>query len=113
MKIRTIGIDLAKEVFGLHAVDVHGQVLLHTRVPRKRLLSRLARLEPYLVGMEACGSAHYWAREIERLGHKVRLMSPQFVLRIGRATRTTRTMPKRFAKRSPDRQCVLCRSSAM
>ncbi len=79
MKIRTIGIDLAKEVFGLHAVDVHGKVLLHTRVPRKRLLSRLTRLEPCLVGMEACGSAHYWAREIERLGHKVRLMSPQFV----------------------------------
>lgn len=79
MKIRTIGIDLAKEVFGLHAVDVHGKVLLHTRVPRKRLLSRLTRLEPCLVGMEACGSAHYWAREIERLGHQVRLMSPQFV----------------------------------
>src|ERR1700687_5937417 len=75
MKIRTIGIDLAKEVFGLHAVDVHGKVLLHTRVPRKRL----TRLEPCLVGMEACGSAHYWAREIERLGHRVRLMSPRFV----------------------------------
>ena len=79
MKIRTIGIDLAKEVFGLHAVDVYGKVLLHTRVPRKRLLSGLTRLEPCLVGMEACGSAHYWAREIERLGHQVRLMSPQFV----------------------------------
>ena len=58
MKIRTIGIDLAKEVFGLHAVDVYGKVLLHTRVPRKRLLSGLTRLEPCLVGMEACGSAH-------------------------------------------------------
>jgi transposase len=79
MKIRTIGIDLAKEVFGLHAVDVYGKVLLHTRVPRKRLLSGLTRLEPCLVGMEACGSAHYWAREIERLGHQVRLISPQFV----------------------------------
>jgi transposase len=79
MKIRTIGIDLAKEVFGLHAVDVHGKVLLHTLVPRKRLLSRLTRLEPCLVGMEACGSAHYWAHEIERLGHKVRLMSPSTV----------------------------------
>ena len=76
MKLTTIGIDVAKEVFGLHGVDAGGKVLLHKRISRKQLLPWLARLEPCLVGMEACGSAHYWAREIERLGHTVRLMSP-------------------------------------
>jgi transposase len=79
MKVRTIGIDLAKEVFGLHGVEARGKVLLHKRISRKSLVPWLARLEPCLIGMEACGSAHYWAREIERLGHTVRLMSPQFV----------------------------------
>jgi transposase len=66
MKIRTIGIDVAKEGFGLHAGDVHGKVLLQTRVPRKRLLSRLMRLEPCLVGIEACGSAHYTGQPGQR-----------------------------------------------
>jgi transposase len=79
MKIKTIGIDLAKDVFGVHGVDVRGKALVHRRVTRKHLLGLLAKLEPCLVGMEACGSAHHWAREIEQLGHTVKLMSPQFV----------------------------------
>ena len=79
MKLTTIGIDVAKEVFGLHGVGARGKVLVHKRISCKSLLPWLARLEACLVGMEACGSAHYWAREIERLGHTVRLMSPQFV----------------------------------
>src|ERR1039458_5056961 len=79
MKVKTIGIDLAKDVFGVHGVDVRGKALVHRRVTRKHLLGLLAKLEPCLVGMEACGSAHHWAREIEQLGHTVKLMSPQFV----------------------------------
>ena len=79
MKVKTIGIDLAKEVFGVHGVDARGKSLVHKRVSRKHLLGLLAKLEPCLVGMEACGSAHHWAREIEKLGHTVKLMSPQFV----------------------------------
>ena len=79
MKVKTIGIDLAKEVFGVHGVDARGKSLVHQRVSRKHLLGLLAKLEPCLVGMEACGSAHHWAREIEKLGHTVKLMSPQFV----------------------------------
>src|SRR5260370_15114596 len=65
--------------FGLHGVDDRGRVVVHRRVTRKQLLGFLVKLEPCLVGMEACGSAHYWAREIEKLGHTVKLMSPQFV----------------------------------
>ncbi len=68
MKVKTIGIDLAKETFGLHGVDGCGRVVVHKRVTRKHLLGFLVKLEPCLVGMEACGSAHYWAREIEKLG---------------------------------------------
>jgi len=63
MKVKTIGIDLAKETFGLHGVDALGRVVVHKRVTRKQLLGFLVKLEPCLVGMEACGSAHYWARE--------------------------------------------------
>jgi transposase len=66
-------------VFGVHGVDARGKSLVHKRVSRKHLLGLLAKLEPCLVGMEACGSAHHWAREIEKLGHTVKLMSPQFV----------------------------------
>ena len=79
MKVKTIGIDLAKDVFGVHGVDIGGKTLVHRRVTRKHLLGLLAKLEPCLAGMEACGSAHHWAREIEKLGHTVKLMSPQFV----------------------------------
>ena len=80
VKVKTLGIDLAKETFGLHGVDTLGRVVVHRRVTRKHLLGFLVKLEPCLVGMEACGSAHYWAREIEKLGHTVKLMSPQFVI---------------------------------
>ena len=78
MKLRAIGIDLAKDVFGIHGVDEHGKVLMQKRVSRRQLLGTLSKVEPCLVGMEACASAHYWSREIERLGRSVRLMSPQF-----------------------------------
>jgi transposase len=68
MKVKPIGTDLAKEVFGVHGVDARGKSLVHKRVSRKHLLGLLAKLEPCLVGMEACGSAHHWARKIEKLG---------------------------------------------
>jgi transposase len=79
MKVTTLGIDLAKSIFRVHGVDDRGTVVLRPQFARKQLLSVLANLPPSLVGMEACAGAHYWAREIEKLGHKVRLMSPQFV----------------------------------
>jgi transposase len=99
VKVKTLGIDLAKETFGLHGVDTLGRVVVHRRVTRKHLLGFLVKLEPCLVGMEACGSAHYWAREIEKLGHTVKLMSPQFVIPYRKATRMTPTTPRRSARR--------------
>ena len=77
MKVTTIGIDLAKDVFGLHGVDGKCRVAFKKRLVRSRLLEFMSKLPPCLVGLEACSSAHYWARQIERLGHRVRLMSPR------------------------------------
>lgn len=79
MKITTIGLDLAKNIFQLHGVNERGQVALKKQLKRGRLLPFFANLEPCLIGLEACGGAHYWARQLELLGHTVKLMAPQFV----------------------------------
>ena len=79
MKITVIGIDLAKAVFQVHGVDERGKAVLRKQLKRKDVASFFANLEPCLIGMEACGSAHYWARKLAQLGHTVRLMAPQFV----------------------------------
>jgi transposase len=79
MKITTIGIDLAKEVFQIHGVDAHGKVVLRKQLRRGEMAKFFANLEPCLIGMEACASAHHWARKLEECGHTVKLMAPQFV----------------------------------
>ena len=77
--ITTIGIDLAKSVFQLHGVDADGRVLLRRQLRRSQMLEFFQRQPPCLIGMEACASAHYWARELRKLGHDVRLMQPSYV----------------------------------
>jgi transposase len=77
--ITTLGIDLAKNVFQLHGTDSKGKRVLSKRLTRGKLLEFIAQLKPCLIGVEACGSAHYWAREFMKLGHSVKLMSSQFV----------------------------------
>ena len=79
MKITTIGIDLAKAVFQIHGVDERGKVAVRKQLKRSEMSSYFANLEPCLIGMEACGSAHHWARKLEGYGHTVKLMAPQFV----------------------------------
>lgn len=79
MKLTTVSIDLAKTVFQLHAVDEHGKTALKKQLKREQVLPFFAVLEPCLIGMEACGSAHYWARKLQAYGHTVKLMAPQFV----------------------------------
>ena len=78
-KISTIGLDLAKYVFQVHGIDEQGAVALRKRLRRGEVMDFFARLAPCLVGIEACGSAHYWAREIAALGHDVKLMPPGYV----------------------------------
>ncbi|GGD45682.1 hypothetical protein GCM10010989_19850 [Croceicoccus pelagius] len=79
MEITMIGLDLAKSVFQLHAVDAKGAVVWRKKVRRAALLDTLSKVPSCLVGMEACATAHHWAREISALGHEVRLMPPAYV----------------------------------
>ena len=78
-EITTIGLDLAKHIFQVHGVDGAGRVVVRKAVRRNKLLAFFADLPPCLVGMEACGSAHHWARELIALGHEVKLMPPRYV----------------------------------
>ena len=79
MDITTLGIDLAKNLFRVHGIDAKGRMVVARQLRRRQLLPFMARLQPCLVGMEACGGAHHWAREIAKLGHEVKLMSLRFV----------------------------------
>src|SRR5438552_10287746 len=79
MKITTVGVDLAKIVFQIHGVDERGKAVLRKHLKRTEMLSFFANLPPWLIGMEACASAHHWARKLIALGHTVGLMAPQFV----------------------------------
>ena len=79
MDITTIGLDLAKSIFQVHGVDVNGRVVIRKSLRRAQMLPFFARLPSCLVGIEACGTSHYWARELIKLGHEVRLMPPAYV----------------------------------
>ena len=79
MQITTIGLDLAKSVFQVHGVDATGQAVVRKSLRRSQMLPFFAKLPPCLVGIEACGTSHYWARELIKLGHEVRLMPPAYV----------------------------------
>jgi transposase len=78
MTIKAVGVDLEKNVFQLHGVDQMGEVCLRCRVQRAKLLEVVAQIEPCVIGIEACNSAYYWARQFERFGHTLRIISPQY-----------------------------------
>ncbi len=78
-ELKVLGIDLAKQSFQLHGVDKDGLTVLKKTVNRKQLSGFIARLPACLIGVEACGGSHYWVRVFKSLGHKVRMMAPQFV----------------------------------
>ena len=79
MEITTVGLDLAKNVIQVHAINGAGEVVVRKAMRRAQVLRFFERLDPCLVGIEACGTSHYWAREIGRLGHTVRLIAPAYV----------------------------------
>ena len=79
MQVHTIGIDLAKTVFQVHGVDESDEVVIVRQLRRKQMIPFFAKLAPCLIGMEACATAHYWARELIKLGHTVRLIPPLYV----------------------------------
>src|SRR5215467_10113138 len=80
MQVITIGIDLAKNVFHVHGVDANDKVVFNKPLRRAQVLPFFAKLAPCLIGIEACASAHYWARELKKLGHNVRLMPAKDVM---------------------------------
>ncbi|MFS8051169.1 IS110 family transposase, partial [Rhizobium sp. BR 314] len=79
MKDIMIGVDLAKNVFVLHGASMAGEVQFRKKLPRGQFLRFMGNQPPALVAMEACGSAHHWARELMKLGHEVKLIAPQYV----------------------------------
>ena len=79
MQLTTIGLDLAKHVFQVHGVDAAGNIVLRRRLRRGQMITFFAGLAPCLIGVEACATAHFWARELTALGHDVRLMPAQYV----------------------------------
>lgn len=79
VEIITIGLDIAKSVFQVHGVDAAGQVVVRRQLRRSEVLKFFAGLTPCLVGMEACATSHFWARQVGALGHQVRLLPPAHV----------------------------------
>lgn len=77
--VTTIGLDIAKSVFQVHGVDATGQMVIRRRLKRRYVLTFFQKLPSCLVGIEACASSHYWSRELQALGHTVRLMPPAYV----------------------------------
>ena len=79
MMIKTIGLDLAKSIFQAHGVDERGATVLVKKLHRKQMLPFFSKLPPCLIGVEACGTAHHWARTLSAMGHEVRLIPPSYV----------------------------------
>jgi transposase len=77
--IKTIGLDIAKSVFQVHGIDAAGSVTVRRQLKRRYVLAFFEKLAPCLIGIEACASAHHWSRQLQALGHTVRLMPPAYV----------------------------------
>jgi transposase len=119
MYVTTIGLDLAKHVFQVHGIDQDGQVLIRRQLQRSEIIGFFRRLPPCLIGMEACSTAHFWARELAALGHEVRLMPAAYVkpyVKRGKSDvldaegiceAVTRPTMRFVAIKSPDQQAVL------
>src|ERR1700712_2657592 len=106
-EITTIGLDLAKHVFQVHGIDAAGQVMVRRQLRRGELLKFFEKQPSCLVGMEACGTSHYWAREIAALGHTVKMMPPAYVKPYVNGVRPMPPMLKRSARLSHGRPCGL------
>ncbi len=119
MEISTIGLDLAKSVFQVHGVDAAGEVVVRKTLRRSQVLPFFGRLSPCLLGMEACGTSHHWARALSALGHEVRLMPPAYVKPYVKRGKTdandaaaiceavTRPTMRFVAVKSPEQQAAL------
>ena len=103
--ITTIGLDIAKSVFQVHGVDAEGNVVLRRQLKRRYVLAFFEKLPPCLVVIEACASSHHWSRELQAVGHDVRLMPPAYVKPYVKRHKNDAMTLKRSVKRSPGRIC--------
>jgi transposase len=103
-EVSTIGLDIAKLVFQAHGADAAGAVLFRKTLSRGRLLAFFAAQPACVVAMEACAGAHHWGRELEKLGHTVRLIPPAYVKPF--VKRQMRPTPRRSARRRSGRRCA-------
>src|SRR6516165_5455351 len=79
MQAITVGLDIAKSVFQVHGVDADGQLVIRRQLKRRYVLAFFEKLAPCVIGIEACASSHHWSRQLQALGHTVRLMPPAYV----------------------------------
>jgi transposase len=111
MQVTTIGLDIAKNVFQVHAIDTAEKVVVRKQLRRSQVVEFFKALPACLVGMEACATAHYWARELTKLGHLVRLMPAKDVKAYVKRNKNDAAMPRRSVRRCDARPCVLYRSN--
>src|SRR5580698_1547271 len=107
-----IGVDIAKNCFQVHALESKDCSATKRRLSRSGIVKFLAEIEPCAIGMEACGSAHYWARRFRAMGHEVKLTPPIYVKPYVKRARTTRRMRRRSARRCLGGTCVSSPSKA-
>lgn len=119
MNITTVGLDLAKNVFQVHGVDEAGEIVVRKTLRRRQMIPFFRKLEPCLIGMEACGTSHHWGRELSGLGHQVKLMPPVYVKAYVKRGKTdaadaeaiceavTRPTMRFVAIKSPEQQSIL------
>src|SRR5271155_782172 len=112
MQITTIGFDLAKNVFQVHGIDVKEKVVARKQLRRGQVMAFFKALPPCLIGMEACATAHYWARELTKLGHRVRLIPAKDVKAYVKRNKTMRPTPRRSARRCDGQPCVSYRTQS-
>ena len=98
MKVTTIGLDLAKNVFQVHGADAQGHGLLRKQLRRSQMAQFFAHQPPCVVAMEACAGAHYWGRKLQGLGHQVRLIAPSTSSPTSNRKKTMPPMPLPFAR---------------
>jgi transposase len=109
-EITTIGLDLAKHVFQVHGIDAQGTTVLRKRLRRGQVLAFFSRIPRCVVGLEACATGHYWARELRALGHEVRLMPAQYVKAYIKRNKHDAADAEAICRRLGARRCALCRS---
>ena len=103
--VTTIGLDIAKSVFQVHAVDAAGKVIIRRQLKRRYVLAFFEKLPPCLIGIEACASSHHWSRELQALGHSVRLLPPAYVKPYVKRQKTTPVTLRPSVKLSPGPIC--------